>query len=112
MEFNGFIFKDHEPYSCFVKTNVIIKINDEWYSVTITEEITFKSGYFKFSESEQEEHGFETYTPNKDQKDIFLKSGTIICIEANTKSDKCHYSVTRNGIKEEKKELIFQFKLP
>jgi len=110
MEFKGYIFKDHDPHECYVETDDIIEINNEWYSVIITEEITFKSGYFKFLESEQEEHGFEKFTPNKGQ--IFIKSGTICYIKANTKNDQCHYTVIRNSIKEEKKELIFQFKLP
>lgn len=110
MKFNGHVFKDHEPHQCSVETKDVTKINNEWYSVIITEEITFKGGSFKFSESEQEEHGFEKFTPNKGQ--IFIKSGTICYIKADTKNDQCHYTVIRNGIKEEKKELIFQFKLP
>jgi|GEM_PF-4812464 len=110
MEFKGHIFKDHEPHECSVETNDLSQINEQWYSFLITEKTTFYSGVFKTTESE-EEHSFKVYVLDENKK-IFLKSGTTIYIEADTKNDQCHYTVIRNGIKEEKKELIFQFKLP
>ncbi|MFA5749814.1 MAG: hypothetical protein WC895_01155 [Candidatus Shapirobacteria bacterium] len=110
MKFNGILFKDHEPYTCSIETSDITKIDDQWYSVQITERIEFKYGYSKLAE-EDKEYGFEISVPNQEQK-IFIKNGTTICVKANTKSDQCHYVVTRKNGDIKKTECKFQFELP